>query len=285
MDAREIVKALGGRWHGGYGMVRCVSHQDATPSLKITEGRDGPLAHCFAGCAWRDVRDALRGRGLLPRGPDKPPATRKREREPRNGEAALDIWRTCGPIEGTVAEAYLRGRGIALSIPPTLRHHSALKHGPTGLDFPALVAAVQAPTGKVAAVHRTYLLPDGRGKAPVNSPKMALGPIGAGAVRLGPAKAAMALAEGIETGLSAMQLFDIPVWAALGSRLDRVELPGWVIEVQIFGDNGEPGHKAAQGAAEALTAQGRRVAIRYPPEQFGDWNAAVQAMEGATWIA
>ncbi len=50
---------------------------------------------------------------------------------------------------------------------------------------------------------------------------MALGSIGNGAVRLGRAGKALGLAEGIETGLSAQQLFEVPVWAALGSRMDR----------------------------------------------------------------
>jgi len=82
----------------------------------------------------------------------------------------------------------------------------------------------------------------------------------------------------VETALSAMQLFEIPTWAALGSRLDRVDVPGNVIEVQIFGDNGEPGHEAAEKAAEKFTSQGRRVVLRFPPEPFGDWNDALQAL-------
>ncbi len=97
-------------------------------------------------------------------------------------------------------------------------------------------------------------------------------------MRLGRAGKALGLAEGIETGLSAQQLFEIPVWAALGSRMDRVDLPGAVIEVHIFGDNGKPGREAAEKAAERFTSQGRRVMLRFPPEPFGDWNDALQAL-------
>jgi len=75
-----------------------------------------------------------------------------------------------------------------------------------------------------------------------------------------------------------MQLFEIPVWAALGSRLDRIVVPDNVIEVQIFGDSGEPGHEAAEKAAEKFTSQGRRVVFRFPPKSFGDWNDALQAL-------
>ncbi len=46
----------------------------------------------------------------------------------------------------------------------------------------------------------------------------------------------------------------------------------------LFGDNGEPGHEAAEKAAEKFTSQGRRVVLRFPPESFGDWNDALQAL-------
>ena len=75
-----------------------------------------------------------------------------------------------------------------------------------------------------------------------------------------------------KTALSAMQLFQVPVWAALGSRLDRVALPECVVEVQIFGDNGERGHECAEKARKTFNEQGRRVVLRYPPAGFGDWN-------------
>jgi hypothetical protein len=113
---------------------------------------------------------------------------------------------------------------------------------------------------------------DGSGKAAVISPKMALGSLQDGAVRLGRAGKVLGLAEGIETGLSAQQLFELPVWACLGSRFDRVTIPASVIEVQIFADNGEPGQEAAAKARDVFTKGGKRVAIRRPPESFDDWN-------------
>ena len=97
-------------------------------------------------------------------------------------------------------------------------------------------------------------------------------------MRLARAGKVLGLSEGIESALSAMQLFDIPVWAALGSRLAAVALPHEVIEVQIFGDNGDAGRLAAEKAAEAFTKEGRRAALRYPPPAFGDWNDALVAV-------
>jgi hypothetical protein len=45
MTAHEITTALGGAWHGSYGMAQCPSHDDGrTPGLKITDDarKDGP---------------------------------------------------------------------------------------------------------------------------------------------------------------------------------------------------------------------------------------------------
>ena len=192
---------------------------------------------------------------------------------------ALEILRACRPAPGTAAEFYLRGRAYTLPVPPALQYHPNLKHTPTGLRFPAMVASVQGPDSQITGIHRTYLLPGGRGKARVHEPKMALGTIGRGAVRLGPVQPALALAEGIETALSVMQIFSIPCWAALGSGMAGVEVPKEVIEVQVFGDNGAPGHEAARKAAEAFKRQGRRVFLRSPPPGFDDWNSFLQGQK------
>ena len=206
-------------------------------------------------------------------------ANRAEPESPPNLDRARQIWKATQPAIGSLVEAYLRSRGITLPIPTSIRFHPGLKHQPTGLMFPAMVAAVARADGGLTAVHRTYLLPDGCGKARVSSPKMALGPLHNGAVRLASAGNALGLAEGIETAMSAMEIFDIPVWAALGSRLDRVTVPEGVIEVQVFGDNGQAGQEAAEKAADAFTKAGRRVCLRFPPDHLPDWNDALQAEE------
>ena len=109
-------------------------------------------------------------------------------------------------------------------------------------------------------------------------PKMTLGTMRDGAVCLAPAGPVLGVAEGIETGLSAMQIFDVPVWCSLSaSRLDRLWLPSEAREVHLFADNGTAGHEAAGRAAKAYQAQGGRVVVRFPPEQFEDWNDALIA--------
>ena len=216
--------------------------------------------------------------GPAPR-PRPAPKVEKQDKDAtKRTEAALAIWRASRPAPQTPVESYLWNRSITISVPPTLRYNPGVRYERSGLCLPCMVAAVQAPDRRVVAVHRTWVRSDGRGQAGVASPKKALGPIGVGAVRLGPAQPALGLAEGVETALSIMQLFGIPVWAALGSRMDRIELPDNVIEVQIFGDNGKRGHEAAEKAADNFMNQGQRVVLRFPPVPFGDWNDALQAL-------
>lgn len=278
MRAADVARRLGGKPKGGGYLVRCPAHRDRTPSLSVDDGDDGRLlVHCFAGCLSLDVLAALRRAGVqdnrqvsYERPPDRDESVRR--------DAARALWNRAIAAQGTLASAYLESRGITRDIPSTIRYAASLRHRPTGLDLPALVAAVHDGAGKLTAVQRIFLTHDGR-KSPVRAPKMSLGLLTDGAARLAPSGPVLGLAEGVEDALSAQQLFDIPCWAVLGAeRMHRITLSDSVLEVQIFADNGEPGHRAAERAADIYTRQGRRVALRYPPAGFEDWNAALQAL-------
>jgi hypothetical protein len=287
--ARQITAALKGRWHGRYGMASCPSHLDGkTPALKISDDprkSDGIDLHCFGGCPWKTIKSDLVRGGILEKwrpsnGPSYPKLKFTDDKpdfqENDNYENAKETWPATESIENTLAATYLvEDRGLQPPWPKWLRYHGAMRHGPTGLVFPCLVAGVVDGTGKFAAIHRTYLKLDGSGKAVVDPPKMALGALQDGTVRLGPAGKVLGLAEGIETGLSAQQLFEIPVWCVLGRRFDAVTIPNEVIELQIFADNGAPGKEAAAKGCGTFTTAGKRVAIRRPPGAFGDWNDAL----------
>jgi len=77
-------------------------------------------------------------------------------------------------------------------------------------------------------------------------PKRALGSLGSGAVRIAPAvQGRLGLAEGIESALSAMQLFGIPCWATLGNeRFGLVSIPESVRKLFLFIDNDAGGSLA-----------------------------------------
>ena len=48
--ARKICESRGGKWSGTKGMACCPAHEDRTPSLGVSLGRQAILFHCFAGC-------------------------------------------------------------------------------------------------------------------------------------------------------------------------------------------------------------------------------------------
>ncbi len=299
MTARAIVTALRGRWLGRYGMARCPAHKDRTPSLKVSDppaGSDEPIFHCFAGCDWRDVKDALRRDGLLPeRGQDndhgradralhdreiveRRDAPDRADRTKRTRQA-LEIWRRCVPAPGTLVETYLRARGITIPIPPSLRYLAAAKYKPTGLILPAMVAGVQDLDGRVVAVHRTYLSQDGTAKAGVRQPKMSLGPVAGGAVRLGLAGRELAICEGVESALSFQQATGIATWAALSvPGVRSLVLPEEISAVVLGPDGDDPGDRAAVDSANRFIREGRKVRIARPPRGM-DWNDVLREPE------
>jgi putative DNA primase/helicase len=290
MTAASITQALGGRWLGRYGMVRCVIHDDGTsPALKISDDprkSDGIDVICFAGCDWRHVKAELRKRGLLPElFPDAPHSTTSRTVKRRqataarpNLAAAAALWDSASPAKSTLVEQYLTGRGIQ-QLPPTLRYLPQAKHGPSGQALPCMIAAVPVwPSKAVRAVHRTFLDPNGCGKAQVPQQKMMLGGCSGGAVRLSPVAAELGIAEGIETALAAMQMTAVPTWAALStSGMQTVVLPREARSIVIYADNdtNNAGREAAEVLAARLKAEGRKVRIEFPPNGEKDFNDAL----------
>ena len=249
MKAETIAKALGGRKAGGGWMAHCPAHDDREPSLTIRDADNGKvLVRCHAGCEQAKVIATLRSRGLwcenrhrrrrfthpVPRAaandrPDRDDANR--------AAAALAIWQSATPADGTSVETYLALRGLHVPPPTTLRFHAGLKH-PSGGIWPAMVALITRGTDDTPlAVHRTFLGRDGAGKAPVEPQKMMLGPCRGGAVRLTPVAGVLMVGEGIETCFAVMQATGRPAWAALStSGLRTLDLPAEVRDVIVLAD-------------------------------------------------
>jgi putative DNA primase/helicase len=283
VTAETIAKALGGHRVGATWMARCPAHDDQRPSLSLSAGKDGKvLVRCHAGCDQRDVIAALADRGLwdatgkcVGRFARKRRKNRVTEPNPdamARTEAALSIWRASEGIAGALAETYLQSRGITLLPLTSLRFHPGLKH-PSGGVWPALVALVtHGETGSPIAIHRTFLARDGNSKAPVDPPKMMLGPCRGGAVRLSEPGDLLMVGEGIETCLAAMQASGKPGWASLStSGLRSIDLPRAVREVIVLADGDVPGEVAAQDSARRWQREGRSVRIARPPSGM-DFN-------------
>lgn len=288
MTAEVIAKALGGHRAGATWMARCPAHDDSRPSLAISAGSKGKvLVRCHAGCDQRDVIAALIERGFWDATGKRPGRIAHKRRkglaaEPDSDakartEAALAIWRASQDLAGSLAETYLRSRGIALSPRPSLRFHPGLKHASGGI-WPAMVAlVVHGETGETLAVHRTFLARDGQGKAPVDPPKMMLGPCRGGVVRLGEPGDVLMVGEGIETCLAAMQATGKPAWAALStSGLRSLDLPRAIVGVIVLADGDAPGEAAAKHCARRWQREGRSVRIARPPSGM-DFNDLLKA--------
>jgi hypothetical protein len=282
-DARTMTDALGGNWFRSYGTAPCPVCQQAgrkeQNALTLADGDNGRLmANCKkSACTFRDIMAMAGLRGVAYHAPD-PATIARREAErraavQRRAGQAERIWQEAQPIAGTAAEAYLKARGITCALPHTLRFHPACFHGPTAQRFPAMVAAVE---GGSFAVHRTYLRPDGSGKAGLEGgDKLMLGATAGGAVRLTDGPGRLVVAEGIESGLSlACDLLDGPatIWAGLStSGLCGLHLPAQPGRLTIACDGDKAGRDAAHALAERAHGLGWQVGI-CDPGDGADWN-------------
>lgn len=95
-----------------------------------------------------------------------------------------------------------------------------------------------------------------------------------GAVRLhGPRGGTLGLAEGIETALSAKELFSIPCWATLGTeRFGLVAIPESVSELHLFIDHDAAGELAERKARAAYEREGRVIFTHRPEQPGADFN-------------
>ncbi|WP_245701902.1 DUF7146 domain-containing protein [Thalassobaculum litoreum] len=205
-----------------------------------------------------------------------PVSVPSRQTDPKNSarvKAALSIWRSSKPFEGSLVGAYLASRGLHVSPISRLRFHASLKH-PSGSAWPAMVALVtRGPDDTAIAIHRTFLARDGVGKAPIDPPKMMLGPCRGGTVRLAELREPLMIGEGIETCLAAMQATGNAAWAALStSGLRTLNLPDGVQDIVVLADGDDPGEAAALDCARRWKREGRKVRIARPPrgQDFND---------------
>ena len=127
-------------------------------------------------CGLADFRavaaEARRFLSLPREDPQAEPTPRSSPAPVGSPAAARRLFAMAGPITWTVVETYLRQRGIpALPGTGALRFHPRCYYrsdaqSPTE-TWPAMIAAVTALDGRVMGVHRTWLDPTGRGKAPI----------------------------------------------------------------------------------------------------------------------
>lgn len=254
----------------------------------------------FLGLGRGEVRTAPQAELERRRAADERAAAEAKRQANEDGRSAdlFGAWLKLPSIAGTVAETYLtKARGIDLGRirpPGALRFAQRLEHidEDTGevTYWPAMVAAMTRGK-KVVALHRTWLHPEGRGKAEVAKAKKMIGPARGAAIRLtpgpsghSPTQAAakgvvgpLALGEGIETCLSvAVARPDYRVWAAGSlSLMGLVEWPACASAAVLLRDNDwhPTAHQAFDAAMEhwRKQSQGRPV-VAAASEVGGDFN-------------
>lgn len=283
----RIVAALGGTLmdNGRRALVPGPGHSAHDRSVSLTLSEDGRvIVHCFSPTDdWRAVRDYLRDHGLL--GDETaaadalPVASRSVVVQPRAEDRiarARAIWNEGVPLAGSVAERHLRRRRITRALEsPALRFHPRATSIDDRHRRPAVLAALTDLAGDIQGMQITLLSQYGAGKATVPTPRRVVGRLVGGAVRLDPLGPALAIAEGVETALSASEALALPAWAALTARnLSLFTPPEGVQRLIIAADNGAAGIEAAETLKRSVVATRPHVdvSIEPPPLPFGDWN-------------
>jgi hypothetical protein len=198
-------------------------------------------------------------------------------------EAARRLFAISRPIIGTVGERYLKSRGIvSLHGTGALRFHPSCTYRPDRSSafesWPAMVAAVTDLDGAVRAVHRTWLDTSTCAKAPVATPRRAMGDVLGHAVRFGMPDDVMAIGEGIETVLSLrVALPTMPMMAAVSaSHMPSVAFPAMLKRLYIARDNDDAGIRAAEKLFERACKLGIDVLTLVP--RYGDFNDDLRAV-------
>ncbi len=293
-----------GHLEGGYWMVGDVRN---TPGRSLFVRLKGPLSSKGAAGKWTDAATGEHGdlldiirescglidfadiaqearRFLSMPPPERPSDIASRSDPAPTGspKAARRLFAMSQAITGTLAEAYLRKRGLtALHDSASLRFHPRCYYRPDRHSqtetWPALIASVTDLDGTITGAHRTWLDPDNfseanLGKAPIKTPRRAMGNLLGHAVRFGTARDVMAAGEGIETMLSLrMILPDLPLAAALSAaHLAAIRFPPSLRRLYVACDD-DP---AGDGAMARLFQRAKDAGIEAIPlsPHSGDFN-------------
>ena len=289
MEARWLTSTLGGTWRNGRGIASCPvkghgrGRGDKTPSLSISSGQKRAVVfHCHAGCSQADVLEALKRRGAWPPGGEAStrtsPTSQTRSCKVSNSDQANALWMSGIAVDETHADRYLTNRYVAARS-DDMRFCVNVKHPHTGGRYPAMLAAIRRLDGAICAVQRTFISECGH-KADVKPVRLNTGALADGAVQLATSGRVLGLAEGVETALSAMKLFDVPVWAACGLRFDKITVPEMVEQIVLFADHDVPGLEHAYASQRHFEQLGYSVSLRFPETSGTDWNDVLLLKRG-----
>ncbi|RAI36658.1 DUF7146 domain-containing protein [Rhodoplanes serenus] len=232
---------------------------------------------------FKDIAEEARAFLSLPH-PELERARRRTSAAPAGSpEAARRLFAMSQPISGTLVETYLRRRGITtLHGTGSLRFHPRCFYRPDEYSatetWPAMIASVTDLGGGLTGAHRTWLAPDGSCKAPIGTPRRAMGHLLGHAVRFGVAHDVLAAGEGIETILSLRCVLPfMPMVAALSAaHLAAILFPATVGRLYIVRDDDPAGDGARDSLIERAHAAGIEAIVLSPA--LGDFNEDLRTL-------
>ncbi|WP_420871200.1 DUF7146 domain-containing protein [Mesorhizobium jarvisii] len=234
---------------------------------------------------FKDVADEARLFLSMPHSVPKQTSHRtKRTNAPLGSpEAARRLWAMARPISGTIVETYLRTRGItALDGTERLRFHPRCYHRPDEQSptetWPAMIASVTNLDGCQTGAHRTWLNASGTDKAPIETPRRAMGDLLGNAVRFGSPGDVMAAGEGIETVLSLRCVLPTLAMAAAlsAAHLSSLLFPNSLRRLYIVRDKDPAGDSARDSLLERASAAGIEAIVLSPT--LGDFNEDLRTL-------
>jgi hypothetical protein len=200
--------------------------------------------------------------------------------------ASRRLFAASKPIATTLAEFYLRHRAITgIRSERWLRFHPRCWYRPNEDDgphtphaFPALIAAVTDIDGTITGVHRTWLDAESADKAPVATPRRAMGDLLGHGVRFGTSGLVMAAGEGIETMLSLRNTMpSLSMISGLSAaHLAAITFPPELQRLYVARDDDPAGAHAVTTLAERTNAVGIAMIVLEP--QLDDFNADLRLL-------
>lgn len=182
-------------------------------------------------------------------------------------------------IAGTDGEDYLRSRKIGVLPDRASRWSDGIFHHEAGRKIPGIYSIASDHSGNAVYAHATYI-ENGRkfefNGLPARKSFRIREYHGPAAIKLFGHDGVLGIAEGIETALSAAEIFGIPCWSVLNASLmRRFRPPRGVIELNVFADNDRHGRGIAAAthvACQSLHCKNdlTHVNILYP--EHGDFN-------------
>jgi hypothetical protein len=232
---------------------------------------------------FRDVADEARRFLSLPRsGPEHTPKPSRLPAQTGSPEAAQRLFAMSRPIRRTLVETYLCNRGIkAVHDGGALRFHPRCYYRPHDnlptQTWPAMIATVTDLNCRPTGAHRTWLDPQGfseatLGKAPIDTPRRAMGDLLGHGVRFGVTRDVMAAGEGIETMLSLRMIMPtLPMVAALSANhLTALLLPSTLRRLYVARDADPAGDAAMASLCNRAEVAGIEPFVLSPC--FDDFN-------------